>query len=380
MARQRRGWHEGSIYQRDDDRWCASVMANGKRVSYYSTTRKGVVDKLKTATRSIDDGLPLHSDRQKLGQFLDRWLREVAEPGVRPSTYIRYRELLTLHVIPTLGRVPLRTVGPQDISSLYATLSKNLAPRTVGHVHRVLHRALRDALHWGLVARNACDAVRPPAVPRKEMQVLTPEQSRTLLAAASGDPLEALYVLALTTGARQGELLALKWSDFDADAGRLTIQRTVRWVNGQGSVEGEPKSQRSRRSLDLTPMAITALREHRARQMEQRVRAVAWEDNDLIFCNVVGRHIEASNLLWRSFRPLRERAGLPKKLRFHDLRHSAATLLLLQGVNAKVVSEMLGHASVALTLDVYSHVLPAMRSDATAKMEELLAEGNLTAI
>lgn len=142
---------------------------------------------------------------------------------------------------------------------------------------------------------------------------------------------------------------------------------------GRGPVESEPKSQRSRRGLDLTPMAITALREHRVRQMEQRVKAVAWEDNDLIFCNVVGRHIEATNLLWRSFRPLRERAGLPKKLRFHDLRHSAATLLLLQGVNVKVVSEMLGHESVSLTLDVYSHVLPAMQSDATAKMEALLA-------
>ena len=335
----RRGNNEGTICQRTDGRWTAAItLDGGKRRFLYGRTRKVVQEKLKAATRAIDDGLPVRSDRQKLGQFLERWLREVAEPTVRQSTYTRYRELLTIHVIPTLGHLPLAKLSPQDLNGLYGKLSQNLAPRTVGHVHRVLHRALRDALHWQLVDRNAADAVSPPKVPREEMQVLDPEQARVLLGAAAGDPLEALYVLALTTGARQGEILALKWSDFDSDTGRLTIQRTVRWVNGQGSVEGEPKSKRSRRSLSLTPMAIAALRDHRARQMEQRLRAVAWEDNNLIFCNVVGRHIEATNLLWRSFRPLRERAGLPKKLRFHDLRHSAATLLLLQGVNVKVVS------------------------------------------
>lgn len=318
----------------------------------------------------------MSSDRQKLGHYLERWLREVAEPTVRPSTYIRYKELLTGHVTPTLGHLPLAKLNPQDLNGLYGELSQHLAPRTVGHVHRVLHRALRDALHWGLVARNVCDAVSPPKVPRREIQVLTPEQARSLLDAAEGDVLEAVYVLALTTGLRQGELLALKWSDFDADAGRLTVQRTVRWITGRGVVEGEPKSDRSRRNLSLAPMAVTALKDHRARQAEQRMRAVFWDDLDLIFANEVGRHIEATNLMRRSFRPLLEEAGLPR-IRFHDLRHTAATLLLMQGVHVKVVSEMLGHSSVSLTLDVYSHVLPSMQSDAAAKMEALFSIGRV---
>ena len=369
----KRSNREGTICRRSDGRWTAAItLDGGKRQYFYASTQRAVQAKLLSARRAISNGLPVSSDRQKLGQYLERWLGEVAEPTVRPSTYIRYKELLTGHVTPTLGQLALARLSPQDLNGLYGKLSQHLAPRTVGHVHRVLHRALRDALHWGLVARNVCDAVSPPKVQHEEMKVLTPEQARSLLDAAEGDPLQALYVLALTSGARQGELLALKWADFSSDTSRLTIRRTVRWMTGRGSVEGEPKSARSRRSLSLAPMAVTALKEHRARQMEQRLKAVAWEDNDLIFTNEVGRHITPQNLLRRSFSSLLERAGL-QRIRFHDLRHSAATLLLLQGVHVKVVSEMLGHSSVSLTLDTYSHVLPSMQSDAAAKMEALLA-------
>ena len=368
----KRAHGEGSIFQRKDGRWCASLrLDSGKRKAYYGKTQKDVQGKLRAAQRTIDDGLPLSSDRQRVGAFLDRWLCDVAEPTVRPSTYTRYREILLGHVAPTLGQRPLAKLTPQDLSALYTSkLREGLAPRTVGHIHRVLHRALRDALRWGLVARNVCDAVSPPKVPRAEMQVLTPEQARDLLAAAAGDPLEALYVLAITTGMRQGELIGLKWQDFDA--GRLTVHRTVRHMIGLGAVEGEPKSARGRRSLRLTPMAISALKLHRARQTEQRLRAVFWDDLGLIFTNEVGRHLSPQNLTRRSFQPLLQRAGLPT-VRFHELRHTAATLMLLQGVNVKVVSEMMGHSNIAITLDVYSHVLPTMQADAADKMEKLLA-------
>ncbi|MDO8614991.1 MAG: tyrosine-type recombinase/integrase [Dehalococcoidia bacterium] len=367
----KRGNAEGTIYKRTDGRWCAAVtLDGGKRRAFYGATRGAVQDKLRAAKRAIDDGLPVSSDRQKVGHFLTRWLAEVAQPTVRPSTYTRYRELLTGHVVPALGHLPLAKLGPQDLNALYGKLAQRLAPRTVGHVHRVLHRALRDALHWGLVARNVCDAVSPPKVARAEMQVLGPEQARALIAAAAGDPLEAVYTLAILTGLRQGELLALKWRDFDAGAERLTVCRSVRWVTGLGSVEGEPKTRSGRRSVLLAPLVVAALRRHRTQQTEQRLRAIAWEDNDLIFTNEIGRHIEASNLLRRSFRPLLERADLPR-IRFHDLRHTAATLLLGQGVHAKIVSEMLGHSNIAITMDLYSHVTPTMQADAAAKMEAL---------
>jgi integrase len=367
----RRANAEGTIYKRADGRWCAGVtLGGGKRRYFYAATRGAVQDKLRAAKRAIDDGLPVSSDRQKVGHFLTRWLTEVALPTVRPSTYTRYRQLLTGHVIPGVGHLPLAKLSPQDLNGLYAKLSQRLAPRTVGHVHRVLHRALRDALHWGLVARNVCDAVSPPKVARAEMQVLGADQARALIAAAASDPLEALYTLAILTGLRQGELLALKWRDFDADAGRLTVCRSVRWVTGQGSVEGEPKTKSGRRGVLLAPLAVAALRRHRAQQAEQRLRAVFWDDLDLIFTNEIGRHIEASNLLRRSFRPLLELAGLPA-VRFHDLRHTSATLLLSQGVHAKIVSEMLGHSNIAITMDLYSHVTPTMQADAAAKMEAL---------
>jgi integrase len=202
------------------------------------------------------------------------------------------------------------------------------------------------------------------------MQVLDGDQARALLVAAAGDPLEALYVLALHAGLRSGELLALKWADVDLDAGRLSVNRTVRHMIGLGAVEGEPKSARSRRNVLLTPLAIAALRRHRTRQAAQRLRATYWDDLDLIFTNEVGRHVQTNNLRLRSFLPLLDRAGVPA-IRFHDLRHSCATLLLLAGVHVKVVSEMLGHSNIGLTLDTYSHVLPSMQADAVAKMEAL---------
>ena len=370
----RRGNAEGSIYKRGDGRWAAAIsLGGGKRRTYYGRTRAAVQEKLKAARRTIDDGLPLSSDRQTFAKFANRWLDDVARVTVKAKTFLFYESILRLHVIPAIGTRPLSRVTPQDLQALYTRkLMQGLSPQTVGHIHRTTHRVLQDAVRWGLVTRNACDAVKPPRAPRREMSVLTPEEARTLLTHAASDPLEALYVLALTTGMRQGELLALKWQDFDAETGRLTVQRTVVYISGQGSTEGEPKSNRGRRNILLTPLAVAALRGHRGLQTEERIRAIAWEDHDLIFCNAVGRHIQASNLLRRSFRPLLARAGLPI-IRFHDLRHTAATLLLLQGVHVKVVSEMLGHSSISLTLDTYSHVLPSMQSDAAAKMEALFA-------
>lgn len=369
---------EGSVYRRRDGRWAASLrLEGGRRRTYYGRTEREARSKLRAAQRALEDGLPLTSERQTVESFLVRWLSDVAATSVRPSTYTRYRQVLLGHVVEArrprpLGKLPLSRLSPQDLTGLYAAkLQEGLSPRTVGHIHRVLHRALRDAVRWGLVARNVCDAVDPPKVPHQEMKALSPDEARRLLGAAQDDPLEALYILAITTGMRQGELLALKWADFDPATGRLSVCRTVRWITGRGCVEWEPKSTRSRRNIHLAPMAVATLQRHRKRQAAQRLAADYWEDHDLIFCNEVGRHIEATNLLRRSWYPLLERAGLPR-VRFHDLRHTAASLMLLQGVNVKVVSEMLGHSSVSLTLDVYSHVLPGLQAEAAARMEALL--------
>jgi integrase len=373
MAR-RRGHGEGAIYQRKDGRWvgCLNIGwhdGRRKRKAVYGRTQKDVQEKLAIVRRKVHDRLPIPSERLTLGGFLQSWLENEARFSVRPSTYVRYRDLLRLHVIPTLGNVKLSVIESKDLMRLYAQKrDEGLSPRTVGHVHRVLHRALE-----GYPGRSALfQTVKAPSVPASEMKALSPEESRRLLAESENGPLHALYVLALTTGMRQSELLGLKWQDIDLEGSRLSIRRAIRWVSGLGFVEAEPKSASSKRSIVVTPLAISALRRHRTEQAERRLQALVWDDNDLVVSNEVGRPIEATNLIRRSFHPLLEKARLPRAIRFHDLRHTAATLLLGQNVNVKIVSEMLGHSKIAVTLDLYQHVTPNMQQEAARQMEAVL--------
>ena len=372
----RRGHGEGSIYKREDGRWTAQITVGpGQRRYMYGKTRHEVQEQLTAALRNQDLGMLATGPNQTVGQYLERWLKDVAKPGVRPRTFIRYQQLIMSHAIPLLGRRPLPKLMPQDLQTLYAAkTNEGLAPRTVGHIHRVLHRALGDAVRWGLVPRNVCDAVAPPRVVKKEMRSLTIEESRKLLAAAGEDPLEALYYLALTSGMRQGELLGLKWQDIDWVSGKLQVKRSIARVTGQGFVEMEPKSAKSRRSLTLAVIAVGALKRHRARQFEARLLVGSeWNDRDFVFCNALGRPLEPQNILRRSFVPLLEKAGLPR-VRFHDLRHTAASLLLALGENPKIVQEILGHSQISLTLDTYSHVLPTLQAEAIQRLNALLED------
>ncbi len=329
--------------------------------------------KLTAAKRNRDQGLPAFDERLVVRGYLEGWLRDTAQPSVRPSTFVRYRDLLTLHAIPSIGKRALARLQPLDLQRLYREkLEQGLNPRTVGHLHRVLHRALGDALRAGVVARNVCDAVRAPKVRAPEMQAFSGEQARAILAAARGDDLEALYVLALTTGARQGELLGLKWEDLDLDGGRLQVRRTIGRVAGQGLVVGEPKTAKGKRGVVLLPLAVQALREQRRRQLEQRLAAgAAWQDGGWVFTTATGGPIDARNLAQRSYAPLLAKAGLPR-LPFHSLRHSCASLLLTLGVHPKVVQELLGHSEIAVTLNTYSHVMPGLQQEALERLEGLL--------
>jgi integrase len=224
----------------------------------------------------------------------------------------------------------------------------------------------------GLVPRNATEAVKPPQVRREETRPLTPEQVRTLFGAAKGDRLEALYVLAVTTGLRQGELLGLKWDDVDMEAGTLQVRRTLTTAKG-GPVLSAPKTKGSRRTVKLSQTALEALTSHLERQLEEIDRVGSlWRENGLIFASEVGEPLDRRDLTTHRFKPLLRRAGLPQ-IRFHDLRHTCATLLLSKNVNPKVVSEILGHATIAITLDTYSHVLPTMQESAAKAMEEALS-------
>lgn len=378
MAKQRRGNGEGTITQRADGRWEARVwLADGRRKCYYGKTRQEVARKLAEGVRDRDKGLPQHSDeRLRLSTFLSEWL-DGKRATLRPRTFTRYQELLA-HVQKALGSQQLTRITPRALQRFYGDLQAEkpvgagLSPTTAHHVHSALRQALASAERQGLLARNPADLVDAPRMRQTEMHTLDLAQSRTLLEAARGDRLEGLYALALATGMREGELLALRWRDVDLDVHHLQVKGTLAWRSGQGAGHGfaigQPKTKRSRRRIDLDPETVAALRRHKACQAQERLAVGAlWGSEshwpDLVFTNEIGGPLDARNLAQRSFNRLLRRAGLPI-IRFHDLRHTAATLMLLHGVNVKVVSERLGHSSAAITLDRYSHVLPSMQRDA----------------
>jgi len=334
-----------------------------------------VAAKLTAALRDRDRGLPVGLDeRQTIGQYIATWL-ETIKPTVRPRTWARYTELMNLHAVPALGTTPLTKLTAQQVQRLYsAKLAEGLSSTTVHHLHAVLHRALDQAERLGLVGRNVSELANVPRMAEHELHVLDGEQARSLLTAAQGSRLEALYVLAISTGLRQGELLGLRWSDVDCDRRTLRVRATLQRTKANGYQLAAPKTKHSRRQITLTTVACDALRTHRARQIQERLAAgPAWDSiHDLVFPNTVGKPMDGMNLLHYHFYPLLQQAGLPR-IRFHDLRHTAATLLLGRGVNPKIVSEMLGHASIGITLDIYSHVLPDMQAQAADAMDAALA-------
>lgn len=305
--------------------------------------------------------------------YLDSWL-VTKKPEIEPSSWFRCEQYVRLHIKPVLGRTALVTLSAQQLSALYArNLAEGLASNTVRHIHATIHTALEDALRLDLVARNVADLVRPPKAPHLDMKTYTPEQASQLLDAAKGDRLEALYVLMLTTACRLGELLGLRWSALDLERSEMQITAALKDVKNHRSV-GAPKTPHSRRTIPLTPLAVASVRRHHIAQLEERfAHGADWNPDQLVFCTTTGTPYARNNWHLQQYKRLIERAGLPY-IRPHDLRHTAATLLLLEGVQPLVVSEMLGHASVAFTLATYGHVQAEMRKPARDAMERLFGE------
>jgi integrase len=353
----------------------AYVGPDGKRRYVSGKTKEEARKALRQARGDAERGLVFDADNLKLGEYLDRWLSDSVSDTVKATTFERYEQITRLHLKPALGRVKLKALTPAHVRGLYREkLEAGLSARTVRYIHTTLHKALKQAVMDGLIPRNATESVKPPQPCREEMCPLTPEQAKLLLKVAheTGDRLEALYVLAIHTGLRQGELLGLKWDDVDLEDGSLQVRRTLT-ITKNGPLFTSPKTTGSRRSVKLTSHAIEAVRHHLERQLGEIDRVGSlWSENGLMFASEMGESLNRHNLTRRSFKPLLKRAGLPQ-IRFHDLRHTCATLLLTRNVNPKIVSEMLGHSSIAITLDTYSHVLPNMRDQAAAAMEEALS-------
>ena len=331
-----------------------------------SGTENGVRSKLREALAKREVGLVSDDGTLAMGQFLDKWLTSTRDT-VKDRTWVRHEEIVRLHLSPHLGNIRLGRLDPMRVQTLYrAKLDSGLSARTVQIIHTTLHKALKQAVRWRLVARNVSEDVDPPRPARSEIQPLTRAEARTLLDTARGDPLEALYVMALTTGMRSGELVGLMWEDVDLETRVVRVRRTV-WA-GKASA---PKTNAARRQIGLSTRAVAALLEHRAESMARLGYESQW-----VFCSRVGTPLSIHNVHNRSWKPLLKRAGLPKTTRFHDLRHTCATLLLGRSVHPKLVQALMGHASIEVTMNTYSHVMPDMGEATTLAMNDALGGGS----
>jgi len=346
----------------------------GKRRYHNKTvhgTKKDAQRYRNKVLREKDLGTFVEPSRLLLDEYLDRWLKTSAQGRVSDRTFVDYTGQLRRYVRPVLGRYRLSELSPLVIQDVYsAMLARGLSARTIRFTHAILSQALEQGVKWQMLPANPARHVDLPKQRKKEMRALSKDEVTRFLDAAAGDRWYALWELLITSGLRPGEALGLKWDDLHEN--RIRIQRTLTRRSDGGWAFKEPKTPKSRRSIPLPPSTLMALRGHRARQAEERLAASdSYRDGGLIFSTSTGAPCDLPNLTKNHFKPLLATAGIPS-IRFYDLRHTAATLLLSAGVNPKIVSERLGHSTITLTLDTYSHVLPDMQEETAEKIEALL--------
>ncbi len=368
----RRAKGEGSVFQRSNGRWVMQVWLGDKYKQTYVKSQKEGIEKLRKAQLELEQGTFADGPQQTVKQYLEYWLEEVHKPNIRLSSYVKYQKLIQTYIIPSLGNIKLQKLTPQHVLSLYRKKEKDgLKPKTIGSIHGVLHKALDNAVRWNWVSQNVCDKVSPPRVVKPDIKPLTMEQAEKLLDVVRGHRLEAILTMAITTGMRRGELLALRWLDVDLENGIVQIKHTVDFIPKHGYVESEPKTKASKRTILLPSVALEALKQHRIQQLEMRLKVGnTWQDLNLVFTGLHGGYFNP-RYLPKLFEKALVEAGLPH-IRFHDLRHSAATLLLSMGVDMKVIQEILGHSNMAMTADIYSHVSLAMQKTAMDKWNNTL--------
>ncbi len=375
-----RGHGEGSVFERKTgDRnkpWVAQVpLGQGKKriVGYYSSKQEAILAKNK-ALQEIEQLKRVKNSRQTLGEYLEYWLEHVQRLSVKLSTYIQNRIVFDLHILPALGSIPIQKLTVRDVQQHYSKLLETLSAGRVRNVHAILHKALKNAVRENVLRENVCDRVTLPRRNTPERRALTQDQAQKLIEAAKESKLEALLIVALTSGLRHGELRALTWSAVDLDKGEVHVRCSVLSLQGYGNVESEPKTRGSRRTVALHAFVIDVLKKHRVSLLETKLRmGSSWVDRDLVFPNRIGDYFNKGTL-YSNFHKILARADLPQ-MRIHDLRHSAATLLIAMGVNIRVVQEILGHSNISTTLGTYGHVLPGMQEDAMKKWGNVLGEG-----
>ena len=370
----------GQLVEKSKGVWMIRIQrrnADGSRASSSEIVRGTKTDAHKRLThklREFDTSMAGFQPKQTINEYLDYWLETVAKPRLRKRTFIEYREILRLHVRVPLGQIQLTELAAAHVQQLYSKLQteKHLSARRVRYVHAILSSSLRKATELDLITRNVAKLVQLPKQVRKEMDVMDNEECQSFLNALNGERLATMFSFALSTGLRPGEYLALQWKDIDLDHGVATVRRAVVRLKGEQWQFTPPKTRGSSRPISLPTNLIAELRNHRRRQQEERLKlGPAWQDHDLVFPSEVGTPLTQSNIT-QVYKKVLVRAGLRRTLRLYDLRHTHATLLLTAGIHPKVVSERLGHSTIALTLDIYSHVLPSMQAEAAERLNDIL--------
>jgi integrase len=373
----KRANNEGSIYQRSNGTWRAQVTIDGKRLGRTTKTQKEGREWIREMLNQIDEGLTYSNSKLTLAQYIQEWLVSV-ENTLRPSTFKQYTQYAKNHITPYLGKLRLIDLRPDHIQKRYNQMAKEgYGPRTVQLVHAVLRRSLGKAVKLRLISRNPAKAVTPPKSIPKEMKFLDEKQIQQLLSTAgeNKDHLYALYFLAIATGMRQGELLGLKWADLNWETGKLQVIRQLTRAKRGGFEFTQPKTKAGQRTIQLSKEVLEVLKEHRKyQQYMYSFNHHRWADDNLIFTNTIGSPLDKYNLLKR-FKKLLKKAGLPD-IRFHDLRHTAASIMLNNGIPVIIVSRILGHAKPSTTMDIYGHLIPGKQKEAASLMGRVLTNGS----
>lgn len=364
----RRGNNEGTIFKRKDGRWQGAISHAGRRTFVYGKTRTETLEKLRKLQSQVEKGINLKAGNYTVESFLEHWLNSKSGVLSNNSTSL-YRHMIRTHINPSIGKIKLKDLRSDVIQSLYQQ-KNSYEDSTLRVIHAILHNALKQAMIWDLIPKNPAASVIKPKVARKEMTYLTQDQAQAIITHLAGTRWEVFYYMAISLGLRRGELLALTWDDVDWVRKTLRVARQAIYSKGEGTQANTPKTRYSSRTLVLGNTAIEKLKEHRKLQKIEVAFHPNWEENNLIFPNTEGKMYNPHTIS-SQHQQLMKKLGF-KNVRFHDLRHTAATLMLQQGVHPRTVQEILGHSSISTTLGTYSHVTPRMREDAAILMDEIL--------
>jgi integrase len=335
-------------------------------------SKKDAEKRLSEMLHQIDTGSFMRPGKTTVKDFLERWLEDYSR-NLSPCSSERYRQIVRTHLVPNLGNIPLAQLKPEHLQNLYTSMQNSgLSANTARYAHSVIHVALKTALKWGLIAKNPADAVTTPRIHRHEMQTWDEGEIGQFLEAAKTTPYYAVFYTALFTGMRQSELLGLKWSDVDLIGSQISVGRGLHHLADGSFVMTEPKSEKSRRNIALTPSNALLLKQHQEKQrLDRGMIGKRWSNEDLVFSTLEGRAL-IPEVVTQAWRRLAARAGL-KVIRFHDARHTHASLWLKLGIHPKIVQERLGHSSIQMTLDIYSHVAPGLQEAAALRFDDMLA-------